>query len=127
MSAEESALDWVNRALRLDPDNGAALYTRAMLLGKDEETRKIAIADLERAAEFLPGNFDIHNELGFLLSETDRKQDAIQHLLEALKILPKTPLLDHEKNEIHRALSHRLATVQSEIEAAEVENEEQDS
>lgn len=114
----ESALDWVNRSIQLEPRHGASLYTRAMILKADEATRDIAIADLEEAVKLLPGNFDVENELGLLLAETDRKKEAIEHLIAALQILPQVPAPEEEKTELHRAISHKLHTVQAAIEAS---------
>jgi len=90
-----------------------------MLLAKDEETKAIAIADLEHASELVPENFDAHNELGHLLAEVGRHQEAINHLLEALKILPKTGLTGTDRALVSQAISHALATSQQSLEAGD--------
>ncbi len=113
----DSAMDWVERALKLDDQDGRYFYTRAMLRAADEEMRDDVIADLERATELLPNNFDIINELGHQLAETDRKQEAVEQLLKALQLIAMTGLPRDEQAQIHRTLSHKLATVQAEIDA----------
>lgn len=112
----ESALDWVNRSIELNPNSGQAFFTRAMTIVGDEEMKERAIADLERAAELVPENFDVHNELGHLLAEVGRHQDAIDHTLAAMKILPQVGLSREDQRQVHSVLSKALATSQAELE-----------
>lgn len=116
LGQKESAIEWINRSIALNPKSGQALFTRGMLLSGDEETKLIAIADFERAAELVPENFDVHNELGHLLAEVGRHQDAIDHTLAAMKILPQTGLSRDDQRQIHAVLSKALATSQQALE-----------
>lgn len=108
----ESALDWANRALELDDENGLAYYTRARLYVAAEREAE-ALADLERAARHAPQHFGIRFDLGERLSETERKQDAIDNLLEALKLLPQAGFERTAELEIHREISRMLHENQS--------------
>ncbi len=112
-----SALDWVDRSLKIMEANGAAHFTRAMLLSKDEESKPEAVEHLKRAAELLPENFDIQNELGNLLAEVGNHREAIDHLLAALRLLPTLGLEGPHRAQIHQILSHALQTSQAELEA----------
>ena len=117
----ESALGWVNRSLEISPRAGQALFTRGLILSKNEETVAEALDDMRTAAEFLPENFKIQHELGLLLAENDHNEEAIPHILNALKLLPTLGLPEDQRRQVHSAISHALAKTQAKIEGIDPE------
>ncbi len=80
----ERALEDLNRAIELAPEDGVARNNRALAL-TDLNLTEQAIADYEKAIECGFDNADLRNELALLYSKTDRKKKAIHHYGEAIR------------------------------------------
>ena len=81
-------------------------WTRSIHSAAEREAE--ALADLELAAQHAPDKFGIRFDLGERLTETERKQDAIDNLLEALKLLPQAGFERTAELEMHREISRML-------------------
>jgi tetratricopeptide (TPR) repeat protein len=81
----DGALAWLDRALVLKPDHGPSLYMKARFV---ERRGDAAAAEelLRKACEVMPTSFDAHEQLGLLLANAGRKQEAVPFLEKALAI-----------------------------------------
>ncbi len=81
----EQALQYVQRALRLDPHNGAYIDTRGWIfyqMGRYEE----AYIDLKRASELEPDESVIAEHMGDVLMKLDRPVEAVGYYRIALAL-----------------------------------------
>ena len=77
----DRALDWLQRALRLDPDHGNAYLQKAKVeLALGEPHR--AAASLHQACLLLPESFEAHYNLGVLLASSEGAEERAIELLE---------------------------------------------
>jgi len=82
---DTAALEWIGRALALDPKNAAAYYNRAnslQRLGRPED----ALADYERALALQPRHLAALNNRGILLEKLRRPMEALASYDRALAI-----------------------------------------
>ncbi len=107
---KQEALD---EALRLAPDEAAALRMRA-LLHADHDRKDEALADFNRAIQLEPGHLPTYEAKAALLSEMERYDEAILALDRAQEIDPQSifPILQkarvHLLQENHAAALHEL-------------------
>ena len=86
------AEDYLNRALRGDPNNPDALIASAGLLwfgGRFDE----AVRDARRAAQLAPGSADVANMVSFYLGTAGHPDEAITHSKRAIALNPNYPAM----------------------------------
>lgn len=83
----DQALEDLNQALKIAPDDGVALNNRARSF-REMNRKAEAIADYEKAIVCGFDNADLRNQLAILYSTTDRKQKAVVHYGEAIRFDP---------------------------------------
>ena len=83
----ETAIQYYNKILRIDPSNTDALFMRAQVHIQRGEHEK-AIEIIERCIKSKPGNANLRYILGFNYFNMSRRFEAIRHLECALKLDP---------------------------------------
>src|SRR5579864_1038816 len=82
---DAAALEWIGRALALDPKNAPALYNRANSLRRIGRLQD-ALADYDRALALQPGHLAALNNRGIVLEKLGRRSDALASYDRALAI-----------------------------------------
>lgn len=82
----DQALVWTRRVLAERPNDGRTLLVHGLILIKQGQLDEAADA-LRRACPALPGDFRPRHELGELLLELGRKEEALPYLEQALELL----------------------------------------
>ena len=87
----QQGFDLLSQALAQYPDNPDVLYTRT-LLAERLDRLDIVERDLRRLIDANPKNGQALNALGYTLADrTDRYQEALQYLQQAVALLPNDP------------------------------------
>ncbi|MFO1434030.1 MAG: tetratricopeptide repeat protein [Candidatus Competibacteraceae bacterium] len=87
----QQGFDLLTQALAQYPDNPDVLYTRS-LLAERLDRLDIVEQDLRRLIDANPKNGQALNALGYTLADrTDRYQEALQYLQQAIALLPNDP------------------------------------
>jgi tetratricopeptide (TPR) repeat protein len=87
----QQGFDLLTQALAQYPDNPDLLYTRT-LLAERLDRLDIVERDLRRLIDANPKNGQALNALGYTLADrTDRYQEALQYLQQAVALLPNDP------------------------------------
>ncbi len=87
----QQGFDLLSQALAQYPDNPDLLYTRT-LLAERLDRLDIVERDLRRLIDANPKNGQALNALGYTLADrTDRYQEALQYLQQAVALLPNDP------------------------------------
>ena len=87
----QKAFDLLNTFLQEAPDDMDFLYSRALVCEKLNKLPQME-GDFKKIIELDPKNVDAMNALGFLLADrTDRYQEALKYIQDALKISPENP------------------------------------
>jgi tetratricopeptide (TPR) repeat protein len=82
-----------DRGLKALPDDARLLYARALLNG-DLDHVDASVKDLRRVLELKPNDADAMNALGYTLADrTDKKDEALALIENALKIKPDEPAI----------------------------------
>jgi len=96
------------KALSMDEDNAMSLYQ----VGTTASTSEEAISYLRRAVAADPDFAEAHNNLGSMLLQIDRMEEAAQHFAEAVRIKPEEALF-HYNLGMTRAARGDLADAES--------------
>ncbi len=76
---DPAALDYIQKALRIEPKHPVLIDTRGMIFLGQGKTAE-ALADLKRAAEYGPNNLEIHLNYARALLKAGKKEDAKKEL-----------------------------------------------
>jgi tetratricopeptide (TPR) repeat protein len=108
----DGALEWVARALKIDPDSGPALYLKGgMLKAKGDDDG--ALAAWKRACEVLPDSILAFASTGSLLVELGNRDEARTYLKKALAIARQAAADSVQAREIVPALEKQIAGLES--------------
>ena len=86
----QQALQWFDRVLERNPDDGEAVYQRASVLHKLGESTE-AIRELRRACDLLVDRFEPHYDLGALLLSNGAEGEAKRYLARAYELGSEDP------------------------------------
>jgi Flp pilus assembly protein TadD len=116
----EEAANAFRQALKLSPENVKAEDNLGLSyegLGRREEAEKAYRDAIRWQSQLLPQNPGPYLDLGILLVEQNRLQDAIPYLQQAVQISPQDPKAHHQLGRAYERLN-RLAEAQAELEKA---------
>ena len=117
--APRAAVERLSRAVELDPSNADARFALADALGRSGETDR-AIAEWREVIRLQPRRGVAWSNLGTLLAERGRTEEARQTLARAVEIEPDNPRLLTGVAEAERALGEPDAAIRHLQEAARV-------
>jgi tetratricopeptide (TPR) repeat protein len=106
----DSALDYVKRALVLDPENGAYLDTLGWIYYQ-QQAYKAAYRELLRAAEVIPDDPVVTEHLGDVLMQLGRPWEARAYYRISLSLDPaeRTEIVQNALEKADRAVSESLS------------------
>ncbi len=87
---KKKALDYLNRSIKLFPDNNAALTLRALIYADEHKYKKSAL-DAEKAAKLDDMYFSPHLIAGYTLFKLEKYRKSISYLEKAKKLIPSFP------------------------------------
>jgi tetratricopeptide (TPR) repeat protein len=106
----EGALEWIGRALKVDPNDGQTLFLQGGMLRKKGDTDG-ALAAWKRTSEVLPDSWLAWESLGVLQAEAKDTKGARASLSRALEILRKTGGTNADAAAEARSLEERIRTL----------------
>ena len=86
----ENSITLWTYAIEQDPDSGHAYNLRGLYYVQTNEFEK-ALQDFQKAAQFSPWDYDIHNNLGFAFQRLNKYAEAFEEFSIAIKINPTHP------------------------------------
>lgn len=111
-SLDDSAFDWVERALALKPDHGPSHFLKGHVLKRRGDIEG-AIAEWKRACEVMKESYQAQSELGMLLVQKERAKEALPYLERALEIATKAEAGHKESEQALGALRETLEKVRA--------------
>lgn len=90
---DKDASEWVERALAIKPDDGAAHFLKGTLAKKHGDLQAAA-DEWRKSCAAMPDNPAANEALGMVLVEMKRPDEALGHLEKALAIAAQTPTSD---------------------------------
>jgi len=100
------ASEHCNMLVKLAPEDARILRLRAQVFARKANFAEAA-ADLERAAQMEPGNYEIWNELGMALYELGRLDESLAAYEQTIRLNPAAPAeIYFEVALVHQALGN---------------------
>jgi tetratricopeptide (TPR) repeat protein len=103
----EPALEWIERALKLKPDYGDALFLKGRIL-QEKGDREGALTALKKACELLPDSIQAFAWTGDLLAQMGNREDARTYLEKALAIAKRIAPSDPGMKDILPAIEEHV-------------------
>jgi len=94
----DNAIQEYNNALQINPDNAEAHLKLGFLLYNAKRMAQEGMAHYQKALQLDPGNPRIHHDLGMALLHQGQLDGAIEHLSQALRLMPDG--LDEQYNAV---------------------------
>ncbi len=117
------AIDKLNQALQLEPENGDAFFLRGSVFYK-QENFQAAVRDLTAASNKNPKNAAILEELALSQLKTNENIDAINTLDRIIGLSPKTSRFYHLKEETQLKSKNYEGVIQTGTAALSVNKED---
>ena len=105
-----TALEWIDRALAIDPRHGKTLFLRGGMLRKQGDLEG-ALDAWTKTCDVLPDSFLAFETTGSLLVEMGRTKAARAYLSRALAIVEKAGAMSERERAAARALRERIAAL----------------
>jgi len=103
-------LEWIDRALKVDPGDGQTLFLQGGMLRRKGDTAG-ALAAWKRTTELLPDSWLAFESLGVLQIEAKDTQGARASLTRALEILRKNGGTNADAVAEARSLEERIGSL----------------
>lgn len=108
---EDEALEWLRRAIKVQPDYAAAHITLSAALNATEDPLA-AMEEIKASIKILPNIPHLHTNLGIVNLSLSRADDAIACFRKALEIAPN---FSHARSSMLFALSHSTKITPEEL------------
>ena len=99
-SEPQKAIEYLNNAIKLQPNNADIYNLRGNIYGKLGQNQ-LAIDDFSKSIQLNPNNPDDYNNRGSIYNKIGQYQQAIEDFNEAIRLNPNDALFYNNRGAIH--------------------------